>query len=134
MIDQLVGVTLLLKALDPLLGSVNLIVPALGGNLILGTGLGVLLTALVGWSAERMVRLDHKRHGPTRRRVCSELGLTGRQQRRLESIARQAGLPGAVSMLMSRGCFEWAASSVGVPRLVRPELAAIRRQVFDACG
>jgi hypothetical protein len=132
MIDQLLGVNFLLRALDPLLGSLSLIVPGFGASLILGTGMGVLLTALAGWSGDRMVRLDRKRHGPTRRMVCRELGLNRHQQRRLESIARQAGLPGAASMLISRGCFNWAVSNVAVPRQFRPELAAVRKRVFDA--
>lgn len=131
MIDQFATATILLPLLDPLLGSLNLFMPVLGGNLILLTGLGVLLTALVGWSADRIVKRDRKHHGPTRRMFCRRLGLTGSQQRRLESIARQAGLPGAVSMLISRGCFDWAVSRVAVPRQLRPELAAIRRRVFD---
>ena len=131
MIDQLTGAAFMLILLDSLLGSFSLVLPGLGGNLILGTGLGVLLTALTGWTADRMVRLDRRRHGPTRRLVCRELGLSGRQQRRLESIALQVGLPGAVSMLISRGCFDWAVSRAAVPQQLRPELAAIRRRVFD---
>ena len=118
MIDQISAITVLSRIVDPLPGLFGPMMPAPEARIVVVTAIGVSLTALLGWSVERMIRRDRKRHGPVRRFVCRELRLTGRQQRRLESIARQAGLPGAVSMLMSRGCFDWAVASASIPRHV----------------
>lgn len=131
MTDHLVEVALHAAVIEAIVPWMVLMGMAAPVKMVLGIGVGVMATALLGWSASRMAAQDRLRHGPTRRQVSAALGLSRSQQRTLESIARRAGLPGAVSMLMSRGCFEWAVATAAPPQ-ARFELAAIRRRVFDS--
>lgn len=99
--------------------------------MLLTVAVGVSVTAAIGYLASRLVRMDRLRHGPTCRRFARSLGLNWRQQRLVEKVARGAGLPGGVSMLVSRGCFDWAVKAFPLRPELSPAVAAIRRQVFD---
>lgn len=53
-------------------------------------------------------RTDALSYGPEDRNFCRAIGLTARERRTMNRLANQAGLPGAVTLLASRGAFEHA--------------------------
>ncbi len=93
------------------------------GGLFIAMGLAVATLAMAS-----LIRHDRVRHGPSSRRFCRRLGLSGAERRLLERVARASGAPGAGSLLVSRGHFDTAAGLfAGDAR----SLSAIRTNVFD---
>ena len=67
---------------------------------------GLLIAWISGWS---IVRHDQAEFGPTNRRICVEFGLVRSERKLLQSIAKTAGFKHVASLLISEGCFDYAA-------------------------
>ncbi len=102
-----------------------------GMNLTLGVVLGIVGSALIGWSLSSLIRYDRVQYRATYRRVCRSLGINGKERRVLNLVARQAELPSPVSMLMSRGCFDFALSSGSLTSQDASMLDSLRTRLFS---
>lgn len=88
---------------------------------------GVSLAGLV--LVNRWLR-DYRSLGPTNRRVRAESGLTRREWRSLERLARHAGVQPVASLVISRGCFQHALSRA--PKCsADPRVQAVAARLFD---
>ncbi len=99
-------------------------IPALVGGLLIAMALALATTAI-----RSLILSDRRRWGPTTRRFCRALRISSPQRRLLLRVARQAGVRGEASLLLSRGCFDAAAA--GADPADAKRLAIIRRQVFE---
>ncbi len=99
--------------------------PLLAGGLLVAMALALAMLALAS-----LRRRDRAGHGPTSRRVCRALRLSGPEVRLLARVARSEQAPGAGSLLVSRGYFDAAVSSFAGPPDSARRLSAIRRKVF----
>jgi len=100
-----------------------------GQRLLLGAVLICLAITLATAAIVSLVRRDRQRLGATTRRLCRAMRIRASDRRLLERLAR--GLPGpvhAASLLVSRGCFD-AAASRATTRDARRSIA-VRRRVF----
>jgi hypothetical protein len=88
---------------------------------------GMLLGLL---SVAGLVHRSRRHHSGIFRRLAQALGLGRRQQRLLVVMARRSRIGSPAALLVSRGCFDYAARCGR--RAPRPEVAALRRQLFDA--
>lgn len=97
--------------------------------------------ALVGAMLFTFVVVTRRRHdslefGPECRRFCRAVGLSARERRTLNRLAHLAGLPGAVTLLASRGALDHAvrigADSLSAGDVRRVE--SIRVRVNDSNG
>ncbi|MDY7108253.1 MAG: hypothetical protein SYC29_06410 [Planctomycetota bacterium] len=91
-------------------------------------GAGALVLA---WIIVAAIRRDRARHGPAVRLIARGLGLRGTQLRLLREVARAAGVREVGSLLVSRGCFDRAVERYVARHGRAPQLAAIRRTIFD---
>jgi hypothetical protein len=101
------------------------------GRLVIAGLLVAMALALAVLAARSLIGRDRARGGPTCRRLCRALGVRVAQRRRLERVARRAGVPSAASLLMSRGCYDAAVARYAAGPADADELAAVRRQVFE---
>lgn len=99
--------------------------PLLFGGLVVAMGLALATTTVIS-----LVRRDRARWGPTSRRLCRALRVGSSEQRLLERVARRAGAPGAGSLLLSSGYFDWAIARAGINNAQTRRLATVRRRVF----
>lgn len=97
---------------------------------ILASVLGTIGLALAIASILSAVRRDRRMCGPTWRALCQSLGVTARQRRLLARIARRARMRSPASLLISRGCFEFATRYGPHRPGHRAQLAAVRQTVF----
>ena len=97
-------------------------------RILLGAALVFLATALATAAIASLVRRDRARLGPTTRRFCHAVSVRRSDRRLLEGLAHVVGVPCA-ALLISRGCFDAAASHASVSEARR--LAAIRKRVFE---
>jgi len=99
------------------------------GRLLLGAVLICLAITLATAAIVSLVRRDRQRLGATTRRLCRAMRIRASDRRLLERLARAlAGPVYAASLLVSRGCFD-AAASRATPCDAR-RLTSLRRRVF----
>ena len=99
--------------------------PMLLGGLVVAMGLALATTTMIN-----LVRRDRARCGPTSRHLCRALRVGSSEQRLLQRVARRAGAPGAGSLLLSSGYFDWAIARAGITTDQTRRLATVRRRVF----
>ncbi len=98
-------------------------------RLLIGAVL-ICLAITVGTTAiVSLVRRDRARLGATTRRLCRAMRIGASDRRLLDRLARgRAGPVYTASLLVSRGCFDAAASRAATRDARR--LAAVRRRLF----
>lgn len=88
--------------------------PPAAGRAEAAIWIALALAALAAFTVAAAIvslrRRDRAVHGPALRRLAAGLGVSPRQRRLLVRIARASRLPHAGSLLVSRGCFDDAAS------------------------
>lgn len=75
---------------------------------VIGIGAALAGAMLLTLIVALRKRNDALSFGPESRELCRAIGLTARERRTMDRLARQAGLPGALTLLASRGAFEHA--------------------------
>jgi len=63
--------------------------------------------------------------------MCAEAGLTRADRRTLRELACKAGLPNPGCLLLSRGCFDRAASAAAASGMDRDRIESLRRRIND---
>jgi len=103
-----------------------------GMNEALGTLLMVVGLLIGAISLSGLLRRDDWAHGRLFRSVCRELGIRSTDRRLLRAMARSANLPTAVSLLLSRGCFDYAVRLHLASRsAARDRIARLREMIFE---
>lgn len=89
---------------------------------------GMLLAAWAMWS---LVRRDRAALGPANRRVCAGMGIGRRERRLLHRVARAAGMRHVAALLISEGCYEYAAGHYARSHGSGEKLRELRARIFD---
>lgn len=97
-----------------------------GGLLLVAVGVLVLVLLVMAWFRE-----DRRRQGPAMRHMCKDLGVGRTQQRLLMTLARSQGFDSPVSLLISRGTFDFAMHRyVRRHEDARSQLVKLREMIF----
>ncbi len=99
--------------------------PLLVGGFVVAMGLALATTTVIN-----LLRRHRSGRGPTSRRLCRALRVGPAEQRLLERVARRVGAPGAGSLLLSSGYFDWAIARAAVTTAQTKRLATVRQRVF----
>lgn len=96
------------------------------GLLLVGLGLLVLFVLIVA-----RIREDRGRQGPALRKMCRKMGVGRKQRRLLMAVAHSEGFDSPVSLLLSRGTFDFAVQHyVRKNDSARSELVKLRQLIF----
>jgi hypothetical protein len=89
---------------------------------------GILLLAR---TLRRAWRHDKLRYGAATRQLCRASSLTREDVRLARRLAKAADLPHLASLLISRGCFDYAAGRLAADDAEAERISALRRRVFE---
>jgi len=93
--------------------------------------LGLVFATVAGYVLAQRLHRDLVEGGPTIRGFGRSLGLTSHDIRLLRELARRTGGMHPVSLMLSRGCFEYAASHARAAGFSAEDLRRIRTTIFD---
>lgn len=105
--------------------------PVIGHPLFWMWTLSAVGLLLAGSTVLLRIRQDRAAFGPTNRRVCAGLGVSGHERRLLGRVARASGISNVAGLLMSEGSFDHAANNYARYHGASHALTEIRRKVFD---
>jgi len=103
---------------------------AIGSPLLWAMVLAAVGAAGSAWALLSLVRHDRAAGGAVNRHVMAALGLAAADRRFISRMARLAGLTQPAAVLISEGCFDFAARRLTPTSAQAARARLIRRKVF----
>jgi len=108
------------------------LIPGLSGEILFAAVLAAPGAVLAAWLMLTALRRDRARGGPGERVLARSLRLSREHLRILRRAARAADLPNAACLLISRGCFDFAAERYAARGGDPAPLQGLRRKLYDS--